>query len=335
MKGAGALQLQVFRMLHRLDQPLKRNVVFIAVADEEVANGGVRQLIADHWSDLQCTHAINEGGIGLRDLIFENQNLYTISVGEKGVLWVRVTAKGEPGHGSTPRPSQSPSILLEALKKIESTPPQYAPPESFYTLTSIAGKARGGLIGGLLQYPFVVKRLLKRKVLSNPISAAGTTNTINLTGFDGAMSPNVVPSASSALLDIRVLPGTSTSDMLDMLHERIDDERVHLEVLTAHEAEVSPIDDPVYQALARHSERTAPDAVAVPAISVGFTDSVFLRQKGVHAYGLVPFMVTGEELMGMHGNNEHVSLENIATGLRIYWGALLELALKTEPPQER
>ena len=123
--------------------------------------------------------------------------------------------------------------------------------------------------------------------------------------------------------------------MLDMLHERIDDERVHLEVLTAHEAEVSPIDDPVYQALARHSERTAPDAVAVPAISVGFTDSVFLRQKGVHAYGLVPFMVTGEELMGMHGNNEHVSLENIATGLRIYWGALLELALKTEPPQER
>ena len=65
---------------------------------------------------------------------------------------------------------------------------------------------------------------------------------------------------------------------------------------------------------------------------MGFTDSVFLRQVGVHAYGLVPFMVSAEELLGMHGNNEKVSLDNIRDGLRIYWGSLLELSLADKAP---
>ena len=90
------------------------------------------------------------------------------------------------------------------------------------------------------------------------------------------------------------------------------------------------MDDPVYQSLANASERYTPGAVAAPAISVGFTDSVFLRQHGVHAYGLVPFVVTEEELRGMHGNNERVSLENLERGLKITWTALLELSLYSE-----
>ena len=118
--------------------------------------------------------------------------------------------------------------------------------------------------------------------------------------------------------------------MLQTLRERINDDRVEIEVLTAREAEVSPMDDPVYHALAKASERFTPGAIAAPAISVGFTDSVFLRQKGVHAYGLAPFLVTEDEIQGMHGNDERISLENLARGLRITWASLLELSLYEE-----
>lgn len=330
MKGAGALHLQTFRMLSRLNVPLRRDVVLVAVADEEVSNQGIQQLIQDHWDEIGCTHAINEGGIGLVDPLFEDQTLYAISVGEKGVLWVRIKVKGEPGHGSTPRPDQAPSLLLETLDRILEPPPEFAPPEAFLELARRAGADKGGLVGALLQRPSAVRYLLKRRLLANPITAAGTTNTINLTGLEGAIAPNVVPSASSALLDIRLLPGTTTEDMLETLRERINDDRVEIEVLTARDAEVSPMDDPVYQSLANASERYTPGAVAAPAISVGFTDSVFLRQHGVHAYGLVPFVVTEVELRGMHGNNERVSLENLARGLKITWTALLELSLYSE-----
>ena len=115
--------------------------------------------------------------------------------------------------------------------------------------------------------------------------------------------------------------------MLKKLESIINDPRIHLEVLSAKEARVSPMNDPVFTALKNASEAALPGAVAGPVISVGFTDSVYLRQKGVHAYGLAPFMMSEEELLGMHGHNERVSIENLALGLQIYWSAILELTL--------
>ena len=327
MKGTGALQLQVFRMLHQTGLPLRRDVVLLAVADEEVQNQGIQHILEDYWDEIDCTHAINEGGIGLEDLLFEDQDIYGISVGEKGVLWIKMTAKGEPGHGSTPRPLQAPTTLLAALDRIQKQTPEFHPPEALLQLLGKAGVRRGGFQGWILTQPFLVRTLLKKRLLANPVSAAGSTHTVNVTGLLGAVAPNVVPSESSAFLDIRVLPGTSTEEMLERIRTWVDDDTIDLEVLLATDAEVSPIHDPVFEALAFHSERVRPNSVAGPVISVGFTDSVFLRQIGVHAYGLVPFMVSAEELMGMHGNNEKVSLQNINEGLRIYWGTLLELSV--------
>jgi acetylornithine deacetylase/succinyl-diaminopimelate desuccinylase-like protein len=104
--------------------------------------------------------------------------------------------------------------------------------------------------------------------------------------------------------------------------------------LTAKEAAVSPKDDPAYWALVHQITAVRPDAVVGPIISPGFTDSVFLRERGVHAYGFAPFLVSDDELMGMHGHNERISLENVSMGLRILWGAVLELAADSEsrPP---
>jgi acetylornithine deacetylase/succinyl-diaminopimelate desuccinylase-like protein len=114
--------------------------------------------------------------------------------------------------------------------------------------------------------------------------------------------------------------------MLEKITETVDDPRVSFEIITAREAEVSPGDDPAYWALVNQIQAVRPDAVVGPIISPGFTDSVFLRKKGVHAYGLAPYMLPETELLGMHGDNERISLENVSLGLRILWGAVLELA---------
>jgi acetylornithine deacetylase/succinyl-diaminopimelate desuccinylase-like protein len=334
MKGTGALQLQVFRMLHNMKVPLKRDVVLLAVSDEEVHNQGIQHVLENHWEEIQCSHAFNEGGIGIKDLLFEGQDVFSISIGEKGVLWLRMTAKGTPGHGSTPRDSQAPDILHEAISRLKTYSEPFDPPEIFYTLMSLVGKHRGGVGGWMLQHPLLIRSLLKGKILRKPLSRAATTNTINLTGLEGAVVPNVVPSTSSALLDVRVLPGRSTEEMLARIVDVVNDSRIEFEVLTAKEAAVSPKDDPAYWALVHQITAVRPDAVVGPIISPGFTDSVFLRERGVHAYGFAPFLVSDDELMGMHGHNERISLENVSMGLRILWGAVLELAADSEsrPP---
>jgi len=107
MKGVGVLELLSLVWLARLEVPLRRDVVLLAVGDEEVDNAGMRFLAAQHWAQIGCSHAINEGGMGVRDALFEGLDLFTVSFTEKGALWVRMVASGEPGHGSTPMPDSA------------------------------------------------------------------------------------------------------------------------------------------------------------------------------------------------------------------------------------
>jgi acetylornithine deacetylase/succinyl-diaminopimelate desuccinylase-like protein len=68
------------------------------------------------------------------------------------------------------------------------------------------------------------------------------------------------------------------------------------------------------QALARHADKDAP---VVPTLIAGFTDSHYFRQKGIIAYGFVPIEVMRpEELKGIHGNDERISVDELGGGIR-------------------
>jgi acetylornithine deacetylase/succinyl-diaminopimelate desuccinylase-like protein len=125
MKGPAVAQLQALRWLKRLEVPLARDVVLVAVADEESHNGGMKQLV-DQWDRVGCSHVINEGGLGLRDVFFDGQTVFGISVAEKGNLWVRVILRGEGGHGSVTTPDRAPPRLRVALDRVLD---RRAPPE--------------------------------------------------------------------------------------------------------------------------------------------------------------------------------------------------------------
>ena len=92
------------------------------------------------------------------------------------------------------------------------------------------------------------------------------------------------------------------------------------------EANGSPTDDPFYRALASHAVAGRTDAVAGPALSVGFTDSLLLRPLGVHAYGFSPFEVTLEDAERQHGHGENVPVAALGDGLRILLGAVIEVS---------
>jgi acetylornithine deacetylase/succinyl-diaminopimelate desuccinylase-like protein len=112
--------------------------------------------------------------------------------------------------------------------------------------------------------------------------------------------------------------------MLTELTNLVDDSHVRFEVLSSMEAAVSPWEDPLYEALVRAA--TAAGGVAGPVISVGFTDSIYLRVLGVRAYGFVPFVLSEEEVATMHGNDERVSTENLERGLRVLATAVAQFA---------
>jgi acetylornithine deacetylase/succinyl-diaminopimelate desuccinylase-like protein len=327
MKGMGALELQVFRWLHRQQVPLHRDVILLAVADEEVAEGGMKLVTEKLWGELDCGHVINEGGIGLKNLMQEGQTSFAISVGEKGVLWVKLVAEGEAGHGSTPTDNRAPTRLMQALGKFATRQAKPRVQPAMYEFLRRMGEKNGGASGFVMQRPALVDTFAMKKLLAKPQTRASVTDTCQVTGYDGKGSAaNVIPSQTSAIIDCRLLPGTTPKAMMEELQALIKDvEGVKLEQVQGFEAAVSEMDDAFFDALARHAVGNRTDAVAGPAISPGFTDSILARGKGARAYGFVPFEITSEELATMHGRDERVSVQNVHRGLEILFKAVVDV----------
>jgi acetylornithine deacetylase/succinyl-diaminopimelate desuccinylase-like protein len=335
MKGMGLLEVEVLRWLKRLAVPLKRDVIVLAVADEEVASLGMVNAVEKHWDELKCAHSINEGGMGVRDGLFEGQTAFTISVGEKGVLWLRMNASGPPGHGSTPTPGRAPQRLMEAVNRIAAREdkPRIIPP--LYELLAVTGREAGGAKGFILERPALVDTFVTGTLLESPLTRAIITDTVNLTGFAGAQKPNVIPATVYAQYDIRLLPGTKPEDVEAELRALVGDvEGISFERLDARLAAVSEYQgDALYEAMAFHAvdvatARGEKRVVAGPLLSPGFTDSIFLREKGTKAYGFVPFIVNAEELNTMHGDAERVSKKNVTRGLETLLKVVVDVSAR-------
>lgn len=336
MKSLGLLEVETLRWLKRLGVPRTRDVVLLAVADEEVASKGMTDALARHWDKLGCSHAINEGGLGVANALVDGQVAFGISVAEKGVLWVRVKAVGEPGHGSTPVP-RAPQRLLEALDRIRAWPRKARMDGAIYELLAAVGREAGGVTGFVLQRPLLVDWFAMDRFLGEPAAAALVTDTVNITGFAGAKEPNVVPSEVSALLDMRLLPGTDPAAVLAELRTLVQGiEGVSVEVIDQRPAAASPWDDPLFDALAWHAEATAKEdgfeRIAVgPVISPGFTDSILLREKGVRAYGYVPIILSRAEAATMHGDGERIGKRNLTRALKALLSAVVDFTASEEP----
>ncbi|MFO0595663.1 MAG: M20/M25/M40 family metallo-hydrolase [Myxococcaceae bacterium] len=327
MKGMGTLELMTFRLLARQKVKLVRDVILLAVADEEVAEGGMKQMVNEKWGELDCGHLVNEGGMGVRGLFQEDQTSFAISVGEKGVLWVKVIAEGEAGHGSTPTDNRAPTRLVQALEKLAARQPKPRIQPALYEMLRRAGEKNGGVSGFVLQRPPLVDLLAVKKLMSKPTTRAGVTDTCQVTGFDGKGSaPNVIPSSVSAVMDCRLLPGSTAEGVTEELKALVKDvPGIRFETAQSFPAAVSEMDDPFFDALARYAVEGRTDAVAGPVVSPGFTDSILARGKGTRAYGFVPFEVTQDELATFHGRNERVSVKNVHRGLQILYRAVVDV----------
>lgn len=330
MKSMGVMELMTMLLLKRQRIPLKRDVILLAVADEEVGGEGARYIADTYWDYLDCEHVVNEGGLGLHDMMFEGQTVYPISVAEKGSVWLKMIATGEPGHGSTPRPNEAPKYLLDAIDALADRDLDAEIEGPIDQFVVNIGAHKGGVYGVVLRNPFLRKTVVKKQMLDNPITRAAIINTVHVTGFGGENKPNVVPSEVYAILDCRIQPDVNPEAFIAYLEGMVS-EHIRFEVISASTGSISPVDDPFFYALARQAVKDEPHSVAGPVVSVGYTDSNYLRPLGAKAYGFVPVALTGEDMEGFHGHNEKLSVENMHKGTKKLFLSVLEVSAKPVP----
>ncbi len=333
MKGMGALELMTLVLLKKHQVPLDRDVVMLAVADEEVSNTGAVDLV-ELWDEkIRCGTMLNEGGFGVTDALFDGQAVHAISTAEKGVLWLEMRAEGRAGHGSTPYPGEAPDRLLEAMAAIEKK--VHVRPridDSLYDLLHAVGEQKGGVTGSILKSRLLTSVLVKPKLKATPTTNATMLDTVHLTGMMGAEAPNVVPSSVRAQYDCRLRPGTTPEEHLARLENAVEGiEGISFEIVHQMASNGSPADSDLFRTIGHYAVEDRPYAAAGPLLAVGFTDSLLVRPIGVEAYGYVPFEIAPEILETMHGHRERVPVDQIPEGLRRLYSIVVHHAGTSTP----
>ena len=166
---------------------------------------------------------------------------------------------------------------------------------------------------------------LDRLARRTPYLNALTRDTISLTTAHAGIKVNVIPAACEATLDCRLLPGTSAEEFLEQLRARIDDPQVQIERIFLAEGPPSPLDHPLF-GLARSVIREhMEEALLVPEVCVGFTDSRTFRQVGTPAYGFSPILASEEVRRTIHGHDERVPIAGLRLGLQILFNVVRQL----------
>lgn len=311
MKGMGIMELVVFLLHHRLGLPLTRDLVFMAVADEEAGSEfGVEFLDANHPELLDCDYVINEGGGGSTEVLGVERNTFNIGVAEKGPLWLRLRAHGRPGHGSVPHEDNAGDRLIRALQRIQDWERPLLPAPEVREYFRQIWQA-----GILDREPD--DAMLAQFAKENPRLRSVQMNSISLTTLTAGVKHNVIPAQAEATLDIRLVPGYDPDQFIREITEVIDDGRVDVETVFASSSPASTVGTELYEVMKREAKRAVEDAVVVPVVGTGFTDSRIFRRRGIEAYGFVPALTGPQDQGRVHGNDERISIENLRLGMQI------------------
>ncbi|MAT84835.1 MAG: peptidase M20 [Gammaproteobacteria bacterium] len=316
MKGTAIAHLQAFLALAASGRKLERDVLFVATADEEAGGYfGAGWLIEERPELFENVgYLLNEGGSGMR---LGDDVVFTVEVTQKVPLWLRVTARGNPGHGSTPQTATAVTRILRAGDRIAETrfPPRVIPPVQSlfeglapYQDEPMAGYYAG--IGAAVQDDEFM-RLLQ---LSNPSAHALLRNTCSITRLEGSDKINVVPTEAVMELDCRLLPDQDKQAFIESLHTIINDDDVAIEEIMAFTPAVSRSDGPLFELIEALTAERRPGARFIPGVSTGFTDSHFFRDLGIASYGFGAFVIPQGDRRGVHGNNERIGVDELVAG---------------------
>jgi acetylornithine deacetylase/succinyl-diaminopimelate desuccinylase-like protein len=311
MKGPGVIQLYAFIALKRQNVPLDRDVILMAVPDEEVGGAlGAVWMREHHYKEFEPEYILDEGGFGSRDLFAPGKLVFGVSVAERKILWLKLTVEGVSGHGSQPHDKNPNDRLVKALTRLLSEPMPTSPFGVVETMKSRVGTLASNKFNNAIQHSTISLTTLRSGVGEPP-------------------KVNVIPSIAEATLDCRVLPGTTREQWLKEIARRLGDPEIKIDVTyESPDPVVTTVDSAFYRALERAVKKRYPDAIFTPMTVPFGSDANGYRPLGVKSYGFTPAILPADVVLSMHGDAEYIPIDTIGPAIQILYDALVATAAK-------
>jgi acetylornithine deacetylase/succinyl-diaminopimelate desuccinylase-like protein len=315
MKDMVAMMTAVVRGMARDGIRPHRDLILVYFADEEAGGAmGADFMVREHPECFDgATAAIGEvGGFSVAVAGRDDVRLYPIQVAEKGMLWMRLKARGRAGHGSMPHDDNAVVKLAEAVARLG----RARFPRRLTPTTEALLRELGELLGIEfdLEHPEEALEMLGTfRTFLEPV----LSDTVSPTMLTAGQKVNVIPSEAEAAIDGRFLPGHEEGFLAEI--DKLLGADVARETIHFGRTVEAPWDHPLVRAMC--DALRAEDAAAhpVPHMISGGTDAKHLVRLGLDCYGFTPLLLPPDlDFARMfHGVDERVPIDALGFGARV------------------
>jgi acetylornithine deacetylase/succinyl-diaminopimelate desuccinylase-like protein len=311
MKGQVAASAVAVASLAREGFEPAGDLIFIAAADEEVGAGyGLSWLCEAHPDAVRADYALNEGA-GDR-VEFGGRAFYLCASAEKMSSPFRLRVHGRSGHASMPGIGDN--ALVKAARLVERLAEHRPDPE----LGPETAAFVEAVVGEPVPAADAVARLRAIHPLAGDLVEPLLGLTLSPTMIAASQKRNVIPALCEVVVDCRLLPGKSQDEAEAEIRRVLGAGDYEFAWMEGQGGTRSPLETPLWDAIASFVDELEPEARAVPITVAGFTDSHWVRNAfGTVAYGFFPMKAMDPELAArlIHSADERVHVDDLELGV--------------------
>ncbi|MBK6267422.1 M20/M25/M40 family metallo-hydrolase [Marivirga sp. S37H4] len=336
-KGLGVMQLKALMAFKAdydtMDLPFNVTVLFVS-GEETGGYNGSEYVLSNFKKELNAAVVMGEGGAGYKNVLRNKPNkiVFGVSVAEKQSLWVKLKVVNEDaGHGAAPSSNYANLQLINSLNNLNTRKTNLLFNRSTRQMFRRLGRAEGGIRGFFIRNInwSILAPFVRKQVENDPFFSSLITNTITVSNiFNPPGPPNQISNYAVAILDCRLVPGTSSKSFLRYIERKLDNDNIEVSVISkSPEAKPSKLNQ-YYKAIERSIEEVYPDSETIPFLFPATSDNSAFRSHDIPSYGLIPAVINSRDINSIHSHNEKISMEALGSGIRIYYNFLKEVQLK-------
>ncbi len=319
MKNMVGMMLALARQYKREGTVPPRDLVFAFVADEEAGGKFGAQWLVEHRPDLfdGVSEAIGEVGgfsVAVRGRDGQEKRLYLVETAEKGMAWMRLTARATAGHGSFLHKDNAVTRLAAAVARLGAhTFPLVISDAVAEFLEAVTAETGLELDPG---GPDIEGQLAKLGSISRIIGAT-LRDTANPTMLDAGYKANVIPQTAQAVIDCRVLPGRQEAFESEI--DALLGPGIEREWITRLDSYETTFDGALVEAMNDAILAHDPNGRTVPYMLSGGTDAKAFSKLGIRCFGFAPLRLPPELDFAalFHGIDERVPVDALTFGTRV------------------
>jgi len=292
--------------------------------DEEVGGFNGAAVVAKLFRErgIQPAFLFDEGGFIIDDYpLLPDLTTALVVIAEKRYFTVDLTTHGVSGHSSMPPNSTAIGRLARAITRVEENPmPTRIIPPVREMFEAVSPHMSFGMRFALNNL-WLTSGLVERRLIKDRTSAPFVRTTFAATLISGGVKDNVIPELARATINVRILPGDTPESVLAHIERVIDDPEVEIEGTTwGDSAEPASVTGQAFPLAKEAILEVLPDAIVVPGLVPGATDSRHFGGVVDEILRFVPARIAIEQAGGAHGRDERLAVEHLADSVAIAIG---------------